>query len=77
MVTLLADKTHDAPEVDQLLVELGNTARTIPYMAIFPADGGAPIILDGPVTQNRVLLELERAGPSSDANRVAKVINRQ
>ena len=72
VVTLRADKTVDAPEVDQLLVELGNSARSIPYLAIYPAGGGAPIILDGPITQKRILTAIKSAGPSKSQDRVAK-----
>jgi thiol:disulfide interchange protein len=34
-VKLRADKTDDNPEADQLLEELGNSARSIPYLAVF------------------------------------------
>jgi thiol:disulfide interchange protein len=64
VVPLKADKSQEAPEVDELLVELGNLGRGIPYYAIFPADGGAPITFDGLVTQQTILDALERAGPS-------------
>lgn len=32
---LKADKSQEAPEVDALLVELGNSATAIPYYAMF------------------------------------------
>ena len=69
VVTLKADKTHDAPEADQLLIDLGNTAKTIPFYAIYPASGGDPITLDGPITSGRIIGELRRAGPSKTNNR--------
>ncbi len=70
--TLKADKTDPAPEVDELLVELGNEAKAIPYVAIFPADGSQPILLEGFITQQQVLDALERAGPSLNGGRMAK-----
>ena len=64
VVTLKADKTGDAPEVDQLLVELGNSGRAIPFLAIYPADGGRPITLEGPITPWQVFSALNKAGAS-------------
>ena len=34
---LKADKTTDAPEIDQLLKTLGNSNTQIPFYAVFPA----------------------------------------
>ena len=34
---LKADKTTDAPEIDQLLKALGNSNTQIPFYAVFPA----------------------------------------
>ncbi|MBC8873062.1 MAG: hypothetical protein H8E44_26820 [Planctomycetes bacterium] len=64
VVTLKADKTGDAPEADQLLVELGNKAKAIPFYAVYPAGVERPIVLQGLVTQQQVLDALKRAGPS-------------
>ena len=51
IVTLQADKTHPAPEVDELLRQLGNRGRSIPFYAIFPADTPhKPILMDGLIT---------------------------
>ncbi len=48
IVTLKADKTHTAPEVDELLRQLGNKGGSIPFYAIFPADNpNKPILMDG------------------------------
>jgi thiol:disulfide interchange protein len=65
VVAIRADKTRTSPEIDKLLVELGNTGRGIPFLAIYPGDGGAPILFDGPVTKQMVLDALADAGPSS------------
>jgi len=65
VVTLKADKTHDSPEIDAFLKELGNPGAVIPFLAIFPADGREPITYDGPITQQMVLNALEQAGPST------------
>jgi len=64
VIVMRADKTENAPDVDQLLVELGNDSRSIPYLIIYPADGSEPVKMPGPVSQTRVLRELEKAGPS-------------
>ncbi len=64
VVTIKADKTQSDPEIDALLVELGNPGRGIPYYAIYPGGGGDPITFDGLISQQQVLGALERAGPS-------------
>ncbi len=46
MVILKADKSNEAPEVDALLSELGNTAGAIPYYGLFQP-GEEPIHFDG------------------------------
>ena len=47
-VALRADKTESNPEVDELLRKLGNSAASIPFYAIFPANNPSePILLDG------------------------------
>ena len=66
VVALHADKSRPAPEADELLVELGNAGRAIPYVAIYPGKGGPPITLAGPITQGRLLEALRQAGPSED-----------
>lgn len=43
---LKADKSNAAPEVDELLSELGNTTAAIPYFGLFQP-GEAPIHFDG------------------------------
>lgn len=48
VVALKADKTESNPEADQLLRQLGNSAASIPFYAVFPADNPTePILLDG------------------------------
>jgi suppressor for copper-sensitivity B len=65
VVPLKADKTREAPEVEALLRELGNASGGIPFYAIFPGNGGAPITFgDGLITQGQVLERLQEAGPS-------------
>jgi len=65
-VTLRADKTHAAPEVDDMLERLGNTGGALPFYAIFPADNpNKPILLDGLLTSPKRIIEaLKKAGPS-------------
>lgn len=58
IVTLRADKTLPAPEVDRLLEQLGNKSGSIPFYAIFPAGSpNKPILLDGIFTSPRPFLE--------------------
>lgn len=66
VATLKADKTHRraSEDVNQLLVELGNFGKTVPFLAIYPASGEQPILLDGLVTREQVLTALNQAGPS-------------
>jgi thiol:disulfide interchange protein len=65
IVTLKADKTREAPEVDALLKELGNTSGGIPFYAIFPGNGGRPILHDKSLlTQGQIAEMLRQAGPS-------------
>jgi thiol:disulfide interchange protein len=76
VVTLKADKTHrsQAEDANRLLVELGNFGKTIPFLAIYPADQDQPLILDGLITQQQVVDALQQAGPSRQ--RVASVTGR-
>jgi hypothetical protein len=65
IVALKADKTEEAPEIDQLLGALGNKSGTIPFYAIFPAGKpNQPILMDGILTPARIAEALRRAGPS-------------
>jgi thiol:disulfide interchange protein len=64
VVAIKADKTNSRPDIDQLLVELGNDGAVIPFLAIYPGDGSDPITIDGPLTQQMVLDALKEAGPS-------------
>ncbi|MHB8951817.1 MAG: hypothetical protein ACYC4U_02435 [Pirellulaceae bacterium] len=61
VIAIKADKTQSRPDIDQLLVELGNAGRGIPFYAIFPGRGGEPITFDGLITQQQVLDALAQA----------------
>ncbi len=66
--TLRADKSQSSEnkdEVDQMLLDLGNKLKQIPFLAIYPADGRDPIILPGPIVQSDVVDALQQAGPSA------------
>ena len=69
IVAVKADKTdkfsEETKEINKLLVERGNQGKVIPFMAIYPAGGGQPILLDGLVSQQQVLEALKEAVPSS------------
>jgi thiol:disulfide interchange protein len=62
VVPLLADWTDKSPAIKQALNELGR--NSIPVLAIWPAEGGKPIILSDLVSQSQVLDALKQAGPS-------------
>ena len=67
-MTLRADKTQPAPEVDELLRRLGNKAGSIPFYAVFPAGNpNKPILLDGMFTSPQPILDALRKAVSSDA----------
>jgi len=74
VITLKADKTHrrSSEEVNQLLVELGNYGKTIPFVAIYPAGKEEPIKLDGLITKEQLITALDRAGPSRGADKGAE-----
>ena len=65
VIAIKADKTQPAPDVDALLLELGNAGRAIPFVAIYPADGGPPKTMEGVITLEQVLEALKQAGPSA------------
>lgn len=65
IVPLKADKSLDEDAVDQLLEQLGNSSGAIPFYAIFPAgQPNKPILMEGLLTQERILDALKKAGPS-------------
>lgn len=66
VITLKADKTYrrSSEAVNDLLVELGNYGKTIPFIAVYPAGEKDPITLDGLITKEQLLGALDRAGPS-------------
>ncbi len=66
IVTIKADKSKSEKEIDELLYKLGNTSGAIPFYAIFPSGRpNEPIVMDGIITQQKVIDALKRAGPSS------------
>ena len=68
VIAVKADKTdkfsQESEEINQLLVELGNYGQVIPFVAVYPAGGGDPILLEGNLSQSEVLEALERAVPA-------------
>ena len=53
IVMMKADRTkkYDWPEIDELLISLGNPSRQIPFYAIFPAGRpNQPIVMNGVFT---------------------------
>ena len=70
VVTLIADWTDGNPVIKHALEELNS--RSIPLLAIYPADPMQDVIvLPDVVTQYEVLDALRRAGPSRSAGNMA------
>ena len=57
IVAIRADKgvTKTAGQIDNLLEELGNATRAIPYYAIYPPGGGEPMVLEGLILSKNVI----------------------
>lgn len=74
IITLKADKTYSRTSgpINDLLVELGNLGKTLPFYAIYPADGRDPITFgQQPISQSTVLEKLKEAGPSGQLSKNA------
>ena len=63
IVVLQADMTNDAPDIQQTLVEFGNTAKAIPYYAVY-RPGEEPVHFDGNFVASGPKGFLQRAGIS-------------
>ncbi len=62
IVPLVADLTQPNEQANQLLEQLGNGGKALPFYAIFPGDGSAPIVFsDVPLTQGTLIERLEKA----------------
>ncbi|MCE9554384.1 MAG: thioredoxin family protein [Planctomycetes bacterium] len=72
IIGLVADKTVDAPEIDDLMKRLDHPSGLIPFYAVFPGNGG-PVITykEGPLWQSLLLDMLKQAGPSRMASKPA------
>ena len=58
----------------KLLDELGGEGRPIPFCAVFPADGTAPITFDDiPLTHGRLVEHLQKALKSNPAESVGQL----
>lgn len=65
VVLLLADWTEPDDDIEMMLDKLVGTPSQIPVLAIYPADNpNRPIVLTGIYSQDMVLQELGKAGPS-------------
>lgn len=72
IITLKADKTHTAPDVEQLLQQLGNKGGSIPFYAIFPAGNpNKPILLDGLITSPAQIIAKLKSASESGGDTVA------
>ena len=70
IVALKADKAK-SPEVEQQLVELGNSQKAIPFYAIYAPGLDEPITFSGIITSSGVIKELRQftEDKSAAANR--------
>ncbi len=79
VVVVKADKTRDdetSEAIDQLLLDLGHKSMSIPFLVIFPGDGGKPIAFSGPITQRMIADAIRRAGPSKNAGESSEQLAR-
>ena len=69
IVMLKADKTSNPPEIDDLLVRLGNTTKQIPFYAIFPAGrANQPVVMDGLYVSPKAFIDkLKEVGAGKQA----------
>ena len=70
IVALKADKAK-SPEVEQQLVELGNSQKAIPFYAIYAPGLDKPITFSGLITSSGVIKELSQftEGKAGSASR--------
>ncbi len=69
IVPMLADYTKSPPEITNMLESL--QSRSIPLLAIFPADRpDQPIVLRDIITQKQLLDAIEQAGPSKEGSQL-------
>jgi thiol:disulfide interchange protein len=69
IVPLLADYTKESPEIKSMLESL--KSRSIPLLAIFPADRpDQPIVLRDVITKQQLLQAIEDAGPSKSSTQL-------
>ena len=75
IVMMKADKTKKAdwPEIDELLISLGNPSRQIPFYAIFPAGRpNEPIVMSGVYTSpNAFIKKLKEVGLKTASRRTS------
>lgn len=62
IVALRADKgiSETVDQIEQLLIDLGNPTRAIPFYAFYPADGGQPVVVDGLISSQQVRETFEK-----------------
>ena len=79
IIALRADKgiVKTSKQIDQLLVDLGNPTRAIPFYALYPAGGGDPVVVDGLITSDQVIRIFDemKSGSAPDAEKVAREMN--
>ena len=72
IVVLKADMTEESEEIDNKLVEFGNTAKAIPYYAVYRPDE-APHHFDGNFVADGAKGFLDRAGITSSNPRTGEL----
>lgn len=71
IVAVRADKSK-SPEVEEQLVELGNTEKGIPYYAVYGPGINEPITAEGIITPGWVIESVTKAmGENSDSSETA------
>lgn len=72
IIAIRADKgvSQTSNQIDDLLEELGNRTRAIPFYAFYPPGGGEPQVLDGLITSQTVIDtfdKLVKSNPETEA----------
>jgi len=75
VVPMKADKTKDRPDIDAMLVKLGNTSRAIPFYAVYVPGRDEPVLFDGLITHSTVRAKLAEAGIDLEGGAVTPVVH--
>ena len=73
IVALRAYKSEEAPEVEEMMSELGNRLKAIPFYAIFAPGLDEPITFSGLITSGGVIQQIEELRGGDTGTAVAQI----